>query len=628
MTDTRNAALLRGWIATVVVLLASGCATPVGVASLGRNDAYAQIDRNALNDATYSSDTAVVLHRYDLERMRVKSPLRCLIELHQRACNDNRRDTLFALSELCFLEGKEGRTVKENGRTLAPENFFAASAVYAYLFLMDPDNKTPPDYFDRRPRIACDLYNRSLGSIIARRAGPRVAGDDEWPLPVGSIVIHRGGGDSDFDLPLKENETFVSADSYRIRGLSVRNRNAGMGAPIVIVRQKTLDTTVAKSSAATVFLRVQGRLPDIAAGTLRGEVEVYSAFARDHVEVDGRRIPLETDLTTQVAYTLDNPVYWKMGKMLFRLGQAPFKPDIYPTQPYQPGKIPVLFVHGTMSSPVWWAEMWNTLMGDTQLREKYQFWFYLYDSGKPIVLSAEHLRDSIEAMVKKIDPAGKDPMLRQMVVIGHSQGGLLTKLTATRTGDALIRATTGKTLAELKLSADDEKLVRRLAVFEPLPEVKRVVFISTPHRGSYLAGGFVRKLARRFLALPQQALQTTTELLTLVPKMAPQAKLASTSLDNMSPDNPTTLALAEIPVASSIKAHSIIAIKGDDVPPGGTDGVVKYSSAHIAGVESELIVRSGHSCQGNPVTIEEVRRILLEHLTSVKQDVHAASTTE
>jgi hypothetical protein len=110
--------------------------------------------------------------------------------------------------------------------------------------------------------------------------------------------------------------------------------------------------------------------------------------------------------------------------------------------------------------------------------------------------------------------------------------------------------------------------------------------------------------------------------------MAPQAKLASTSLDNMSPDNPTTLALAEIPVASSIKAHSIIAIKGDDVPPGGTDGVVKYRSAHIAGVESELIVRSGHSCQGNPVTIEEVRRILLEHLTSVKQDVHAASTTE
>jgi pimeloyl-ACP methyl ester carboxylesterase len=208
-------------------------------------------------------------------------------------------------------------------------------------------------------------------------------------------------------------------------------------------------------------------------------------------------------------------------------------------------------------------------------------------------------------------------MLRQMVVIGHSQGGLLTKLTATHTGDALILAATGKTLAGLKLSADEEKLVRRVAVFEPLPEVKRVVFISTPHRGSYQAGNFARKLARRFLELPQAALQTTTQFLTLAPRIGPNVKLASTSIDTMSPDNPAILALAEIPVTPPIKAHSIIAVKGDDVPPAGGDGVVKYTSAHIAGVESELVVRSGHSCQGNPVTIEEVRRILRVHLAGL-----------
>jgi pimeloyl-ACP methyl ester carboxylesterase len=602
-------------LAGLTLLMAGGCATPtpVGVTSAGRNFAYAQIDRSALNSEKYSSATATVLHRYNLERLQDKSPLRCLIQLHQIACNDDRRDPLFALSELSFLLGKEDRRVTVNGRTLAPENCFAASAVYAYLFLLGKGEEAPPDAFDRRFRMACDFYNRSLGVILARREGQRADGEREWILPVGRILIHRGG-DSDFEVPLNENETFVSADRYRIRGLSVRNRNAGLGAPIVIVRPTKKDTGVAKGSAATVFLRLEGGLADLTAETLRGDVEIYSAFARDHIEVNGRQIPLEQDLTTQIAYVLNNPAYWRVEKLLFRMGQAPFDTGIYPSQPYQPGKIPVLFVHGTMSSPVWWAEMWNTLMGDPVLREKYQFWFYLYDSAKPVTQSAVHLRDSIENLVKTMNPDGKDPMLRQMVVIGHSQGGLLTKLTATHTGEALVHAVSGKTLAELKLAPDEEKLVRRLAVFEPLPEVKRVIFISTPHRGSYQAGNFVRKLARRFLDLPKQALQTSGQMLKLTPKIGPNVKLASTSLDNMSPDNPAILALADIPVTPPIKAHSIIAIKGDAVPPAGGDGVVKYTSAHIEGVESELVVRSGHSCQGNPITIEEIRRILLEHL--------------
>ncbi|MEI6167497.1 MAG: alpha/beta hydrolase [bacterium] len=604
-------------LAGLVLLMAGGCATPVGVTSLGRNDAYDQIDRSALNSSDYTTATAAVLHRHNLEALQAKSSARCLIQLHQIAVNDSRRDTLFALSELSFLLGKEDRTIKVSGRVLKPENFFAASAVYAYLFLLGRGEEAPPDAYDRRYRLACDFYNRSLGIIIALREGKSGSGDHEWLLPVGSIVIRRGTG-SDFDLPLRENETYVSADRFQIHGLSVRNRNAGLGSPIVIVSPKTVDTTVSKSSSATVFLRIEGTLADMEAGKLRGKVELFSAFVRDHVDVDGTRVPLEQDLTTQIAYTLNNPAYWQIEKLLFRLGKAPIAPGIYPVQPYQAGKIPVLFVHGTMSSPVWWAEMWNTLMGDPKLREKYQFWFYLYDSAKPVGQSAVHLRDSIESLVKTLDPEGKDPMLRQMVVIGHSQGGLLTKLTATHTGEALVQAVTGKLLADLKLSPGEEKMVRQLTVFEPLPEVKRVIFISTPHRGSYQAGDFVRKLARRFLDLPKQALETTSEMLKLVKKVSPDAKLASTSLDTMATDNSAILALAEIPVSPSIKAHSIIAVKGDAIPPAGGDGVVKYTSAHIAGVESELIVRSGHSCQGTPVAIEEVRRILLKHVGEVE----------
>jgi hypothetical protein len=87
-----------------------------------------------------------------------------------------------------------------------------------------------------------------------------------------------------------------------------------------------------------------------------------------------------------------------------------------------------------------------------------------------------------------------------------------------------------------------------------------------------------------------------------------------TSIDNMSPGNPFIQGIQQIPVADSIEAHSIIAVKGDGPPEQGDDGVVKYTSAHIDEARSELVVRSPHSCQGNPHAIEEVRRILRLHV--------------
>ena len=89
-----------------------------------------------------------------------------------------------------------------------------------------------------------------------------------------------------------------------------------------------------------------------------------------------------------------------------------------------------------------------------------------------------------------------------------------------------------------------------------------------------------------------------------------------TSLDAMSPNNQALLVLADIPIEPGVTSHSIIAVKGDGDPLEGDDGVVEYQSAHMDGVASEFIVRSEHSCQEHPFTIEEVRRILLEHLAS------------
>jgi len=155
-----------------------------------------------------------------------------------------------------------------------------------------------------------------------------------------------------------------------------------------------------------------------------------------------------------MALGLNNSSIWNLGLAQFFSAEEKVRTGIRLVQPYFPGRIPVVFVHGTASSPVWWAEMWNTLFADPVLREHYQFWAFNYASGNPITYTAGILRNDLMDQVKTLDPDGKDPALRQMVIIGHSQGGLLAKLTATDTGDRLWRLASRTNIDELKV---DEK---------------------------------------------------------------------------------------------------------------------------------------------------------------------------
>ena len=150
-------------------------------------------------------------------------------------------------------------------------------------------------------------------------------------------------------------------------------------------------------------------------------------------------MPLEIDLTTYRAYTLNQSTIWKLGKLDFLAPAERIPSQLILNQPYDPDRIPVVFVHGTFSSPVTWAEMANTLTADPVLRQRYQIWSFIYGSGNPLVQSVADLRAALTAEVQRLDPQGTNAALRQMVVIGHSQGGLLTKGTAIDTGDRLWR---------------------------------------------------------------------------------------------------------------------------------------------------------------------------------------------
>jgi hypothetical protein len=259
------------------------------------------------------------------------------------------------------------------------------------------------------------------------------------------------------------------------------------------------------------------------------------------------------------------------------------------------------------------------MMNDPVLGERYQFWFFVYNTGNPVAYSAMGLREALQHAVADVDPEGKDPALRQMVVIGHSQGGLLTKMTAVNSGSRFWDARFNVPFEQADLAAETKDLLRRSMFVERLPFVTEVVFICTPHRGSFLAENFLGKIARRLVNLPGTLTKVGVDLVKLNPGGAAQtAWHMPTAIDNMDWSNPFLRTLASLPIDAGVEAHSIVAVQGDGPPEKGDDGVVKYTSAHIDGVASELIVRDSHSTQATPATIEEVRRILYAHLSAVE----------
>jgi pimeloyl-ACP methyl ester carboxylesterase len=618
----RRAGFVPSLVCALLAILLSGCASPMGADKVSTRQAYEQVQANALRSGKPSADTVSLLHRFNLDRLAAKQPDEAVRQLHQKALASGERDLLYALAEMSYAAAHDiSRSVKPWDSRDA-RDYYLGSAVYAWLFLFGEGKEALPSPFDRRFREACDFYNYGLGlALTGRRSTNAVVRFENGRrrLPVGEIELRVNPGK--VASRLEQVEEILLADQFLVRGLSVRNREAGVGAPLIAVLKSDPVLGVSRAGSGTVLLRVTGSLADLAAGRSEGTLELYSPFDKNPTVTIGQaQVPLEFDLTAYRAYTLNQSTIWKLGNLGFLAPAERIPSRLILTQPYDPNLIPVVYVHGTFSSPVTWAEMANTLAADPVLHRRYQIWLFMYGSGNPLVQSIADLRTALTDQVQRLDPEGTNVMLRNMVVIGHSQGGLLTHATAIDSGDRLWRMVSTNRLEDLPVNETQRTNIQRMLFLKPLPFVKRVVFICAPHRGSYMAGGFVRRLAQRFVSLPGNLVARGQNALELM-KGSESAKFLGgklpTSLDGMSPKNPTLLAMADIPVSPPIKAHSIVAIDGEEQPPEGGDGIVKYTSAHVDYGESEFIVRSYHSCLNKPETIEELRRILHEHLASL-----------
>ena len=154
--------------------------------------------------------------------------------------------------------------------------------------------------------------------------------------------------------------------------------------------------------------------------------------------------------------------------------------------------------------------------------------------------------------------------------------------------------------------------------FKPLPFIKRVVFIATPHAGSDLADKGISRFFAGFIDLPDIVNDTAGLLFAnkdiefaFNPK---EPRKIYNSIELLSPSSRFTVTTNKIPLNPDIPYHSIIGIRHDKEGPGGSDGIVPYESSHLDFTVSEKLVPSTHEAQKHPLAIDEVKRILKLHI--------------
>jgi pimeloyl-ACP methyl ester carboxylesterase len=607
-----------------------------------------------------SPRTLQTLRQYDLAELYAHSPDETAAKLHALVLRDPQPELLFALAEINYVRGRKAEK-HDCGHATA---CYYLCAGYAYHYLFDEPPKPAPDMeanlsivgyssgprpvhhvprssiFDPRFRLACDLYNAGLAKCItaAQRIGhldPR----QEMRMPTLDgkgftlSVVHNG-----FTWKPEEFGKLLIAADYQVVGVTNQHRTYGLGVPLIATRSATPDKEDAASTfyprqasfAATAFFRFDGTLADLGAQR-SGRLELYNPLTIQAVEAAGQVVPLETDLTTPLAYFLANSNLGEITDIIgfVRGDRIRGQTGIRMLAPYQPGKIPVVLVHGLLSSPLTWAPVMNDLQADPTLRERYQFWYYYYPTGAPYLSTAAELRRELAQLRQEVDPEHEDAALDNMVFVGHSMGGLISRLMTIDSGDDFWNVVSQDPFDKLQLPDDAREELRQTFFFQRQSCVTRCIFIGTPHHGSKLSPSPLGRLAVHLVKMPNELMKFHTDIVKDNPSLGKvlRDRALPTSVDLLAPDAPALVKMSARPRSPRVHYHSIIGdistastkverwLASDSNDPG--DGVVPCKSAHLdvpSIAESEITVTADHfHVHHHPAAIQEVRRILMEH---------------
>jgi hypothetical protein len=600
-------------------LAIAACSAPVRVDRVDLRTAYDELNRTALSSDQLSEVTRTVLRRAALLDSFDSQPDATITALRTQATATGMHWTdLYALAEMNYHEGRRTKS----------KPMLLASALYAYAVLFPAGDADRPSPYSAQFLHAADFYNLALTQVLSGAGAEGVATlqSGRYDVPFGEVDVTVD--QTSLAFAGRTLTSFVPTMNLTVEGFKNDYRSDGIGAPLAA------GLTPAKQPDKGLVLPQNLRIPtsavllmddprrQLTGTTLTARLALYTIYDTANIRIDGHNVPLEYDQTAVRALFAVEGKGWtrELSGLLNNVLAGPngnAKDNLFALEPHRYSRIPVVLVHGTASSPLRWGDMVNDLLEDKEIRDHYEFWFFTYNTGNPIPVSANVLRHALEDAVKSLGGVQADPALGRMVVIGHSQGGLLTKLNVIESGTKLWDAVSNKPVDELKLKPETKALLKESLFVHPLPFVETVIFIATPHGGSYQASATIVSLFTRLVTLPLTIASATADVLTNAGEALKLQKDRRTfnSINGMSPGNPAIEAVRAIPVAPGIHAYSIIPTLQDGPLEERNDGVVEYKSAHIDGVESELVIEhQDHSTQSNPLAVREVRRILLEQV--------------
>lgn len=496
-------------------------------------------------------------------------------------------------AELQFAAGQQA---EEAGSLVCIEHYFSAAALawpYQSTSALAADDP------------ATKLYRSAVRSFVdsAARFG-RLDRRQGVVLPSGRLVPVSYAG---FVWQPEDFCTFLPVGSYDSHRLSNRYVSVGVGAPFVVLTTPARHpfTNNAQAFAATAVIAPCGP----GAGF---SLQFYDPL-RTAVTASG--LPLARDLTAPIAYAASRETDGWLDDFL-RPNRGDEQDGLHMHEPFQPGKIPIVFVHGLASDPLTWAQLENDLRAQPAIFSRFQFWFFRYDTGNPFLGSAARLRQQLVAIRQTYDPARSDPNLSRIVIIGHSMGGLLAQMQVTYSGDIIWNAAATQPLYTIRTDPITRERLEASFFFEPSPDITRVIYIATPHAGSNDATRCVGRISSALIQEPPEWTERHAQLVRDNPdafRDELQRKIPN-SVDLLEPNSQILQATQRLPYRCGVALHTILGDETWSLRQGPSDGVVSVASARLGGGETELVVDAKHTdVQRVPQTVQEVICILNKH---------------
>ena len=423
-------------------------------------------------------------------------------------------------------------------------------------------------------------------------------------------IRHRGfawdPNDFDYIEPIGKYCFTDLNNIYRCRGLGISTLVTHCRKPNEPYRNQ------AQKFPCTVLLR-----PDQSLGCACGfSLELADPFRVENTMIGGKPYAITRDKSAFFAYALAHDDRNYVNKF-FRPGLSEDSDGLIMLEPFQAEKIPLIFVHGLLSSPLTWATLANEIAACPQLMDRYQIWAFEYATGEPFLGSAAVLRRQLNEVQARYDPHGQNRNLHNAVLIGHSMGGLISKLMITESGDCLWKSVSRCPIESIYTSDETRSRLIQSFYFQPLSLVKRVVYIGAPHKGAPGASGPIGRFGA-FRVKPPQAIQEMHRQLIADNQgvfSSEFSKRLPTSIDLMRPDSQLLQAVDRLMVSPKVAEHSIVGVGYPSLGALNSDGVVPARSARRQGVETHLEVWDRHMpLHRNKKSIDEVMAILQRHL--------------